>query len=564
MNQKQNIVTERHLQTLNHYMVCALAITTLISPLFTVGLILLYLGYGLPRKQLGRYIYIIIATSLALFALVWELGDNVTLYNKSIELVTYVSNIILSLIGSRSVTVSDVLIRWAILPTPLKVLLPCAEMAIVSAMALPLIWRADERMLQRAKTKAKMTVHTDVTPILEDEESHILVEGVTGSGKSTIIQKHIEHYLAKGLPVLICSGKRSTEDEKSFLTALRRLCAHYHRPLHIVSCDTSIQDRVPYNVFDGMSETQIADILAVASIFSDEYYENHFRLWIKAEVMVMRLCGIELSLESIIDCWDWDQYEAMLNALQTSKKIDDDTYKQLLKIKDSYIEAKQSKSRYAQYLIGQERSILCGDNAINARKVKAEKGVLYIDLDSQKYEKFTRILGIFFTADINMCISEERNNSARKLIVMDEIQTFASDMIKGMYSQARGFGYQIISASQGFRELLEVSEVFCDTLISNTNMLECFRLNNSADRDIAAAFGGTKRTAITTEKSLDTELDAAGNIKIGYEYKVNPSAIDHLPDRQFFAINKRQQFIRQYEVSWIPLWKQRQNQQSKK
>lgn len=563
-----NLININHRQVINQWLFGILLVFSLFYPLY--GLLCI-VGYPLfvsfqkgLKKQKRKLISFIIFDVMLFLGIVWQIFDTNTIGYYFTAWFSQIWYKILSIFNhiEYQVPIKEMLLAWLVAPLGWKLIPNSAIMLVVILTDSPIIWRAENEMLQEAQkkhdSKTSEKIHVNVLPLVADpNHPHILEVGMTGMGKSTAIYDYVEFYLAKKRPVIMVSGKKSTESKESMITALRERCRYYGRKLYIVSFDPNIKDRRAYNIFQGMTETQLVDCLAMVSDFSDAYYESVMRNWVKALALVMKKYGIEYSLQNLIDCWDWEVYTEMLEELLTDGRISENEYRSLIgkDMKQNCNTSIDSVARYKQFTIGEEAFVLCGENPINISMVRNENAVIYIDLDSHSYGEFTKVVGRFVISDIARCIANEdyQSSEERKLIVLDEVQSYATEKMESLYTQSRSAGYSVISATQTPSEFDKVSPTLQRTIIGNCGTIICFRLTNADDRELIAKAVGSEEAVNVTNKSDITDLAGAGTLKMGHEFKLNPDDIIKLEKLQAYVIDFNRNTVKKYKFSWVPL-----------
>lgn len=562
------MITLNHKQKLNQWLFGMLLVSSLFYPLYGILCLVLYplavtFCRSEARKRRRQLVCLILSALLAVGGVWWQILDPIstTDYLK-IWFNPFLQKFLSIFGGEYQMPTKALLMAWLVSPLGWKLVPNSVLMFVIIITDCPVIWRAELEMkrdaVKKHDRKESEQIHTNTLPLVADKYfPHILEVGATGMGKTTAIYDYIDMYLMNKCPVIVVSGKKSTESDESMITALRKRSAWYRVPLHIVSFDPNIRDREPINIFEGMTETQLVDTLALASDFSDAYYENVMRNWVKALALVMKRYGIPYSLKNIVDCWDWEMYTSMLDTLSEEGKITESEYRTLVSadMMNNYKVSLDSVSRYKQFLIGEEAAVIEGENPINISKARQEHAIIYIDLDSHSYTEFTKVIGRFVISDIARCIANEDQNSVkeRKLVVLDEVQSYATEKMESLYTQSRSAGYAIISALQTPSDLNKVSPTLQGTIMGNCGCIICFRLPNPTDRELLAKAMGSDDSVNVTAKSAESDLDGAGTLKMGHEFKLNPDDILKLNKLEAYAIDFNRNTVRKYKFSWVPL-----------
>lgn len=249
-----------------------------------------------------------------------------------------------------------------------------------------------------------------------------------------------------------------------------------------------------------------------------------------------------LSLNAICEYYDYSALNGLLTKLckaGTITKEDVARYRSLAKIAE---EAALSKSRYANLLMGEGASLFGnGLDCCCASQVKDSKTIFFLDLDSFRYEDFTRSIGKLFIADLRHVISVEADLCQEKDVILDELGSFATEQLLPICAQARSYGYQLIVANQSIADLEAVSDTFTERLMENCGQYCVLQLNSAKDAEFMSNLFGTFVTTETTYVSLDQRLGdgVKGTKRLVHEYRISPDEIKGIPPLTAFFYDKR-------------------------
>lgn len=408
--------------------------------------------------------------------------------------------------------------------------------AIVNQWGTNYLRNADAWMIQQEHREQERQIIKVKELPFPDGKEHECIAGTTGSGKtSCVLIKHVKPAIENGEPLIIISGKNGTDDKYSLIRQTQRLAKKYNRKIAVIS--TNPQFKKAYNPLRNFSVTETIDALCSMSEFSEAHYEMAFRNYCGTLLETLKVAGIPFSLHTIIKYYYWDDYVELLRLLKQNKKITDEELAEFMKAKDYAEIARDSRSRF-EYLLRGEGGKILKDNGISAKKCLEDGYIFFLDLDSFKYQAFTRVLGALAIYDIRECMSSLPQKKRCK-IIMDELGYYCNESLKVCFAQARSTNYQLVCSFQNLADLKEVSENFKDIIIGNCNAFSMLRVNGKEAEEIASIFG-TYNTVDTTRKSAAADLDDAdaGSKRNINKFRVAPDRLRNLKSLEVIYINK--------------------------
>ena len=360
----------------------------------------------------------------------------------------------------------------------------------------------------------------------------------TRSGKTTALANIIEHSLAGGEPVIVISGKNGARDKYSLCSQLKHMCSKHGRELKIISTSEYEDDRILYNPFKYASPTTVRDVLLSLFDFSETHYESAFSDWILAICTVIIISGDVISIPRILQLYDFSSFKAKVKDLFSEEILTEDELEEYLAMNRVADIAKDSKSRLRNLIRGDADEVLNTTYGYSVRDARIENAVILFDLDGLRYGDFSRDLGMLITCDIRDTIADEDDVETKKLIVMDELSIFFSDLVPTIYAQASGFGYQTVAGSQSFSDMDKVSSSLAEVMIENSHQFGFFLQHSAEDAERAAKIIGTRKIPEITKRINGASYDPAGSLKIVEEFRVHPNVVKNLSQREMILYNK--------------------------
>ena len=452
---------------------------------------------------------------------------------------TLENNILLSLIYDMGVLRLDIV--QYMMPTRLRGTFIFLFVAIVNQWGTNYLQNADVWMIQQEHAEQEKQIKkVEKLPFPEGKE-HVCNIGTTGSGKTIYgLIEHVKPAIANNEPLIIISGKNGTDDPKSLLRQTQRLAKKYGRKMIIVSTRPEFPKK--YNPFRNFTITETVDALCGMSEFSEAHYEKTFRNYCGTLLEALQLAGFSFSLQTIIQFYEWEDFIELLRQMKKNNVITDEKLREFMKAKNYAEIAKDSKSRFEDLLKGEGGNIL-GTEGVSAKGCLERGCIFFLDLDSFKYQAFSRALGALAIYDIRECMSSLPQKKRCK-VFLDELGYYCNDTLKACFAQARSTNYQFICSFQTLADLKEVSENFKDIIIQNCNAFAIGRVNGKDAEEIASIFG-TYNTVDTTRKSAAADLDDAdaGSKRNVNKFRVAPDRLRNLKSLTIIYVNKERDNI---------------------
>ncbi len=440
--------------------------------------------------------------------------------------------------------------------TPIRVTLCTGYIILVNAFLLKFLDSTDVAIKKQEKREEEQQITKVKKLPFPDSKEHVLNIGTTGSGKTLyVLIEHILLAIIKREPLIIVSGKNGSDDPYSLLNQTKRICTKYNRRLTIVSLDPRQKNRKQYNPFRNFKKIQMVDALNAMTEFSEEHYESAFRNWSMTILELMEIGEAVFSLPMFLAFYRWEDFLRRLEIIEQRKNLSREKVEYFLKAEEFAEIASGSYSRLKE-LCSAESVIQSGKEAISIRDELRKGNVVFFDLDSFSYTKYTRQIGALIIADIKDCVANLNIKSCCK-VCLDELGYFCDKGVEVLYTQARAKNYQIIASVQGTTNLDAVQPGFSKVLLDNANILALGRLAGEDAGNVAEKYIGTYSSVDTTRKSEGAGLDTGetGSKRSVNKFRVTPEKLRNLPDKTVIYINKakdRKLYEAVMDVSVLP------------
>jgi type IV secretory pathway TraG/TraD family ATPase VirD4 len=371
-----------------------------------------------------------------------------------------------------------------------------------------------------------------------------LLLGATGSGK-TILQVMLAlAAIKRGFGVIYIDPK----GDDFVLEELSAAAARAGRPFR----PWDPQGKTIYNPYDRGTNTEIADKLLAAEVFTEPHYQRLAQRYIGHVVRALRLAGVPVSLATVVE----HMHNGRLASL--TRKMTPSDARPLL----AYLEtltpqqerdlagARDRLAILAESDIGHLLDPATGGVQIDLRESLDRGDVVLFRLEADRRPLAAEMLGAAIVQDL-VAISQERQHGEHRpaLVIIDEFSAFGAPQTQRLFGRGRG---ALFSQLLGTQEVADLGPSDTNVLgggggilaqvAGNIEVLLCGRQNMPASAELVAAIAGTRGAWITTQQTHAPAaglLSGLGSRSRGREYVVHPDTIKHLDVGEFVVIEPR-------------------------
>ena len=371
-----------------------------------------------------------------------------------------------------------------------------------------------------------------------------LLLGATGSGK-TILQVLLAlAAIKRGMGVIYIDPK----GDDFVLEQLSSAAAREGRRLR----RWDPQGKTIYNPYDRGSDTEIADKLLAAEVFTEPHYQRLAQRYIGHVVRALRLAGVPVSLATVVE----HMHSGRLSSL--TRKMSPTDARPLL----AYLEtltpqqerdlagARDRLAILAESDVGHLLDPAAGDDVIDLRESLDRGDVVLFRLEADRRPLAAAMLGAAIIQDL-VAISDERQHGEQRpaLVVIDEHSACGAPQTPRLFGRGRGAG---LSQLVGTQEVADLGSAdpnlpgggggILAQIAGNIEVLLCGRQNMPASAELVAAIAGTRGAWITTQQTRAPAaglLTGLGSRSRGREYVIHPDTIKSLDVGEFAVIEPR-------------------------
>lgn len=378
-----------------------------------------------------------------------------------------------------------------------------------------------------------------------DNRSHMLLLGTSGSGKGVTLNHIIKDCFETGKALIVISAKLASTDPYSQLAYCRQMAERTNRRLYIVSMDEEIADRCQYNPFLHLSKNEMINAIDKMIQTDSHFYSTNFKMWVLSIYKALKVSYSVVSMDNILDLYDYDDYADFIDAMHQDGRISDDQY--------NYLSSKRIKG-YATTAFNDAANIqlICescesvfkktpNHCRITISRALEENAVIFFDLNGTSAAAAVSLLGSCILAEIQHVIKQYPDADHPKTVIADEASYYMTPLFVSCFNVSRSAGYQFIISTQGpsdFSDDNGNTSQMLSQIANNCNQYGFLRMNSPEDAQIAADLIGTAKIAETTHRADSIEYDPAGSIKPIDVYLANPNMIKNLNVREMIYCEK--------------------------
>lgn len=388
------------------------------------------------------------------------------------------------------------------------------------------------------------TTGNPVTLSDQDANTHTLVMGTTGSGKTTTLLNVVESAIRRDLPLFYVDGKGDVE----LMQNIEQLCKEHNRPFYGFSMIGASQ---VYNPLASGGFTAKKDRIIALRQWSEEHYLKIAEGYLQTVFKVLERAKIPIDLISLATYLNVEKLMLCARECGDSGLMEE-------------VAALEHKQKDISSLIAEIENIANSEigslfdtkraKAFTTSDVLSERGVAYFCLQPLLFPSYAQTLGKVIINDLKSLAASQLSQTKRQTTYMlfDDFSTFAGEQIINLLNQGRGAGIHAILATQSLADIeCHGGDGLLAQVLSNTNNYIIQRQNFPDDAAMLADIIGTKTQLEVTSQILDNKTTAGvGSVRQTREYIVHPDRIKQLKLGEAILVNKTSSDINQFCVKW--------------
>lgn len=360
--------------------------------------------------------------------------------------------------------------------------------------------------------------------------THALVVGTTGGGKTVTVLNMVESFINRGLPVLYIDGKGDTG-------LGTRICDYARSKGRAGRLFSMVDESVTYNPLYSGSFTSKKDRIIEIREWSEPHYKTLSEGYLQMVFSVLEKLNEDVNFLNVAEYIKSNHLNALVRKKHKSGEISDKTADDLGEL----IREEKINEEHIQGLAGEIRNLARSElgplfeidkvkNLVLGESLKRGE-VIYMGLNPLKFPAFAGTLGKLIVNDFKSGL--DTSKPQKVLVVFDEFGVFAGDQVLNIINQGRSAGVCAVltvqSTSDIGRNIQNNSEQFIEQVFSNCNNYIIHRVNSATNAEALAAIVGTKVSQqLTTRMTDGTGFAGEGSLRDTREYLHHPDKIKNL------------------------------------
>jgi len=371
-----------------------------------------------------------------------------------------------------------------------------AKMEAVWPRPIPFVTRRKEEIhLAEARKQSSVLLGYDIygKPFYWSDSTRTMQAnafGMTGAGKTNLLENVTEQDIARGAPIIFIDGKGDKKLLDELLPSIE--AAGRMQDLRIIDpMRPEISAR--YNPFwapQGNAEEHVGFVFESFNMEKD-FFEGHQRVYLENIARVLHYSGKRFNFHDVLVC-AYDQallkrqMKVALDRLGTDDKITRQQKLTLTMSVRNLLESFDDKERVSKIqglinemmtFMGDDMAMITGpyDELLSLDDVIDQKLILFMSLNVNVNERAVTALGRMLLQNLQLMIgrryskAEEGEYQPFVSVIMDEFSPFAYENFAHILVTARGANVGFLFALQSAPQLLEVGRGFRNDVASAPN-----------------------------------------------------------------------------------------------
>ncbi len=386
--------------------------------------------------------------------------------------------------------------------------------------------------------------HLVRVPIVSSRSVMALVVGATGSGKTILMLLLALAAIKRGSGVIFIDPK----GDDYVLEQLREAAAR----AGVQFLPWEALGNVVYNPFERGSNTEIADKLLAAEVFTEPHYQRLAQRYLGHVIRALRLADVDVSLATVVEYMHPGRLATLTRRMAPSDARPLLEYLETLTPQQErdLAGARDRLAISAESDAGPALDPATGGVQIDLRGSLDRADVVLFRLEADRRPLVAPMVGAAIIQDL-VAIDDERQHGEPRpgLIIIDEYSAVGARQVGRLFGRSRGAR---LSQVLGTQELGELESIDANAVggggsvlnqtAGNLEVLIAGRQNLPDSAEMIAAIAGTRGAWITTQQTHTPAaglLTGLGSRSRGREYVIHPDTIKGLDVGEVAVIEPR-------------------------
>ena len=423
------------------------------------------------------------------------------------------------------------------------------------------------------KTSGEEVVLSD-----EDANTHTLVLGTTGSGKTVTVLNLVESAIDRALPVIIIDGKGDQ--------ALARKVIDYGRakgrPGYLFALSG---ESCRYNPLASGGYSAKKDRIIELREWSEDHYRKLAEGYMQTVFKVLEAVGIKTDLVTVAGHMSTGGLQTLIRkhvdrlGEARAQALSDEVEAQ--KPAEAHVESLRAEIRNLAWSevghlfavasdgpgearggddgsSGSSTAEKPGSAVLELSRAIEERAVVYVCLPSLQFPALADIIGKLVINDLKAVAHEQlaKPEAARRPIytVFDEFSVFAGEQVLNVINMGRSAGLHAVLATQSVadigRAVPMTPDHFIRQVFASCNNYLIQRLNAPEDAVVVAELIGTKASFSHTAQIGEAGSTGWGSVRRTRSFQVHPDQIKQLKRGEAVFVNKTKGTLNRLQVRY--------------
>jgi hypothetical protein len=349
--------------------------------------------------------------------------------------------------------------------------------------------------LKEAREKNSVLIGYDIfgEPFYWSDETRTLQAnafGMTGAGKTNLLETVTEQDILRGAPIIFIDGKGDKQLLSQLVPSIE--AAGRMQDLRIID-PLRPEISVRYNPFwapNGNAEEHVGFVFESFNMEKD-FFEGHQRVYLENIARVLHYSGKRFNFHDVLVCaYDQDLLKTQMKvALERVERKEEVSRQQKMTLTMSIrnlLESFEDKERVSKIqglinemmtFMGDDMAMITGpyDELLSLDEVIDQRLILFTSLNVNVNERAVTALGRMLLQNLQLMIGRRYSRAAEGehqpfvSVIMDEFSPFAYENFAHILQTARGANVAFLFALQSAPQLLQVGRGFRNDVSSAPN-----------------------------------------------------------------------------------------------